>query len=509
MIIALYFVCLSTFAKTFSSENSIIEITNDWGEKTGEIKVCVVANGYFSNSATTNSCAKLQINIMEEYCWFDLYEHCGNHASKDNFEIRFIGEDNGESYYFTESQFNDIYNKTDFLELCKENNIIKIKLREITKYYPTTAEFKIYNCKDLYKKYIKTFNKSYKFNIENDLVYRDNKFICGNLPGDIITTISVKKYNEKLGSYITENIYLDYIITSFELNKVGKYKIKIENLYCKNEYFVNVLDKNKCQYKQVNDTIKISNLTPNFLNVIELVYNDKDTTFLFSLEKEYNLNLDKIGKYEITIHTKHQHTLDSVIYIHETIEPLKLLHSNFQNLPINKIAHNFTLHPNIKEYKDIYLKIKKSITISNLTKDYPNVIYIKYNDENQTRYETKSESIVIPTRKMGKYEITIYSKYHTVKKTIYNYNKEEKEENHNSNLTTKNPHQLVEKFYNIKKQIKSNKKLAKQLVKNSTEYNQMLSNIEKLKAEQKDIEQKYYEITNYSIYQHDKYLQTH
>lgn len=76
-------------------------------------------------------------------------------------------------------------------------------------------------------------------------------------------------------------------------------------------------------------------------------------------------------------------------------------------------------------------------------------------------------------------------------------------------LSNNTPHQLVEKFYNIKKQIKSNKKLAKQLVKNSTEYNQMLSNIEKLKAEQKEIEQKYYEITNYSIYQHDQYLQNH
>ena len=78
-----------------------------------------------------------------------------------------------------------------------------------------------------------------------------------------------------------------------------------------------------------------------------------------------------------------------------------------------------------------------------------------------------------------------------------------------SNNNTVTPHQLVEKFYNIKNQIKSNKKLAKQLVKNSTEYNQMLSNIKKLKAEQKDIEIKYYEITNYSIYQHDKYLLNH
>jgi hypothetical protein len=194
-------------------------------------------------------------------------------------------------------------------------------------------------------------------------------------------------------------------------------------------------------YKQVNDTIKISNLTPNYENLIKVIYNTNDTSYYVTKNKEYNLFLDKIGKYEISIFTKHHCVTNSVI-IQKAIEPLELLPSKINKLTTTKITHNFTLHPNIK-------------------------------------------------------------------KTIYNYNKEEKEEKHNSSLTTKNPHQLVEKFYNIKKQIKSNKKLAKQLVKNSTEYNQMLSNIEKLKEEQKDIEQKYYEMTNYSIYQHDKYLQTH
>ena len=84
MAIVLCLVCTMSFGqKTFSSEQFVVETEDEFGEKTGKIKVGILATGYFSNSATTNSCAQLMINIMEGHSWFSLYEYCNNHASHD------------------------------------------------------------------------------------------------------------------------------------------------------------------------------------------------------------------------------------------------------------------------------------------------------------------------------------------------------------------------------------------------------------------------------------------
>ena len=51
--------------KEFSSETFVTETVDEFGDKTGNMKVGIMATGYFSNSATSNSCAELIISIMK------------------------------------------------------------------------------------------------------------------------------------------------------------------------------------------------------------------------------------------------------------------------------------------------------------------------------------------------------------------------------------------------------------------------------------------------------------
>ena len=92
LISALCLLCNVIIAQmSFSSRNFITETVDEFGDKTGEVKVGISAKGYFSNSATTNSCAELIISMTKNLSWADLYEYCGNHPSNDLFNITFEG----------------------------------------------------------------------------------------------------------------------------------------------------------------------------------------------------------------------------------------------------------------------------------------------------------------------------------------------------------------------------------------------------------------------------------
>lgn len=148
-------ICLCGIAmfaqKTFSSENFTTETVDEFGDKTGEIKVGIIAKGYFSNSATTNSCAKFMISFKKKSSWYDLYEYCNNHASKDEFHTTFEGVATGEIVKAT------YFVPTAFLNLCRENDTIKVKLKDASEYGSTSAVFKLFHCKAFYQSYIKTF----------------------------------------------------------------------------------------------------------------------------------------------------------------------------------------------------------------------------------------------------------------------------------------------------------------------------------------------------------------
>ena len=152
MAIVLCLVCTMSFGqKTFSSEQFVVETEDEFGEKTGKIKVGILATGYFSNSATTNSCAQLMINIMEGHSWFSLYEYCNNHASHDDFLVTFIGTKTKKAVSTTHEI------PVEFIELCSENDTINVKLYGTESYSSTTAVFRLFNCKDFYATYINQF----------------------------------------------------------------------------------------------------------------------------------------------------------------------------------------------------------------------------------------------------------------------------------------------------------------------------------------------------------------
>ena len=152
MAIVLCLVCTMSFGqKSFSSEQFVVETEDEFGEKTGKIKVGILATGYFSNSATTNSCAQLMINIMEGHSWFSLYEYCNNHASHDDFRVTFIGTKTKKAVSTTHEI------PVEFIELCSENDTINVKLYGTESYSSTTAVFRLFNCKDFYATYINQF----------------------------------------------------------------------------------------------------------------------------------------------------------------------------------------------------------------------------------------------------------------------------------------------------------------------------------------------------------------
>jgi len=149
---------LVLLSQNFSSENFVTETVDEFGDKTGEIKVGIIAKGNFSNSATYQSCADLVLSFKEKESWYSLYEYCGNKSSEELFSITFIGT-------FTKEKINcgskfSLSIPYSFIELCKNNDTIKVKMEEITEYgSPTTAVFKLFNCQSFYSMYITQFGE--------------------------------------------------------------------------------------------------------------------------------------------------------------------------------------------------------------------------------------------------------------------------------------------------------------------------------------------------------------
>lgn len=176
---------------SFSSRNFITETVDEFGDKTGNIKVGISAKGYFSNAATTNSCAELIISITKNHSWTNLYEYCGDHASSDDFIVTFEGT-------ATKEIVKAIYSvPMDFLKLCKNNDTIKVRMKENSDYGTTSAVFKLFKCKSFYNDYTNTFGEIQyrKFQIRDNSLYVYNTEIAANelYPSFDLPSIELKK----------------------------------------------------------------------------------------------------------------------------------------------------------------------------------------------------------------------------------------------------------------------------------------------------------------------------
>ena len=222
---------------SFSSRNFITETVDEFGDKTGDFKVGIIAKGYFSNSATTNSCAELVISMMKNKSWTDLYEYCGDHASSDDFITTFEGTSTNE---IVKTSYNI---PLSFLELCKRNDTVKVKMRETSDYGTTSAVFKLFNCKTLYKNYIKTFgeieytfykNKGTFLNVYNTKIAVYDKFPSPDLP--TIEFWKASRYiskNIKFGGKFTNG---DYVSTNGERIVIDGRPITKDDYLCKPDY---------------------------------------------------------------------------------------------------------------------------------------------------------------------------------------------------------------------------------------------------------------------------------
>ena len=155
-ILVLMFILFSTVSysqREYSSKIFITEAIDEFGDKTGQNKVCILANGYFSNSATSNSCAQLVISIMENVGFYNFYEYCNSNVSYEDLIITFIGTSTNECI----KCHNRI--KYNFLDMCSENDTIKVKITSANYYSNTVGVFKIYKCKEFYKMVIEEFGE--------------------------------------------------------------------------------------------------------------------------------------------------------------------------------------------------------------------------------------------------------------------------------------------------------------------------------------------------------------
>lgn len=247
-ILVLVFCCLFTSygqGLNFTSENFKTETVDEFGDNTGDIKVGIHAKGYFSNSATTNSCAELIISFMKDKSpWVSLYEYCSNSSSKELYKITWTGTTTNETIIT-----GDYLISLKILDLFKDNDVIKIKMIERTEYgTPTTAVFKLYKGKEFYNSYISEFGvpEKYEFyNIGGQFLEIYSKPSYDKNPNDIF----IIKFNttyEYLGRTYQEGMSIDGKF------KNGKYiSIYGKSLYIDNEF----IQKGKYDYQYKLDNI--------------------------------------------------------------------------------------------------------------------------------------------------------------------------------------------------------------------------------------------------------------
>ena len=243
MAMVLCLVCTMSFGQyNFSSENFVVNAVNEFGEEIGETIVGIRAKGYFSNSATTNSCANFYVKFIESDGWFSLYEYCGSHASHDSFRATFIGTKTKKEVI----AINDI--SLEFIRLCLGNDTINVKLRETSTYGTTTAVFRLFKCKDFYKKYVKQFGEE---KLKEKLIEIDEKYYRNNPPTilplsttvdkeinvfDLVPNkeniIHITKYSDNISDYIYYKSYSTKDKTfKFNINEIGKYKVEVITQY--------------------------------------------------------------------------------------------------------------------------------------------------------------------------------------------------------------------------------------------------------------------------------------
>ena len=266
--------------KEFSSETFVTETIDEFGDKTGNMKVGVMATGYFSNSATSNSCAELIISIMKDKSWYSLYEYCGNHSSDESFSVIFTGTATHETLKIN---YDIPY---EFIELCKNNDTIYVKMNETGRYATTTAIFKLFGCKNLYKLYLETFGTPNMITfIENGdfLKIYKNAIPQGELDMDM-PKITCNKPYDYLGKHYDNGVRLDGKFTNGSYISVFGTNITVDGNKAKSE-------RSNLEYKWFLKNVHVGSVIR-----IEYEYDSNIFEIITITEEQYKTIIDFFNK---------------------------------------------------------------------------------------------------------------------------------------------------------------------------------------------------------------------
>ena len=145
--------------KTFNSEIFEVETVDEYYNFTGNIRLGISAEGYFSNYNTKDNYAAIIIKFDKEQPYYipSLYLYKSMYKVTNKiFILTLFGTTTNDTI------INNNIPTKEFIKLCQYNDTVKISMREITNYEPMIAQFIIYNCKYFYERYITRFGE-YKY----------------------------------------------------------------------------------------------------------------------------------------------------------------------------------------------------------------------------------------------------------------------------------------------------------------------------------------------------------
>lgn len=148
---------VTSFAQVgFETNFEIVEKTDDFGEKTGESMLFVLAKGKFSNSVATNETAYLAIRMEEYKALYVMLEYEQMYRYKDAAIIELKGKTEGETYKYSTM----LLPVQQVYDLFSRNDTVDVYVNSVKKgVYYTKGWFRITGCKQISDLYRKQFEK--------------------------------------------------------------------------------------------------------------------------------------------------------------------------------------------------------------------------------------------------------------------------------------------------------------------------------------------------------------
>ena len=141
----------------FETTFEIVEKTDDFGEKTGESTLLVLAKGKFSNSVVTKETAYLTISMEEQKALYVMSKYRIMNIYEDEATIELKGKTDGETYTYSTmklpvQQIDNIFSRNDTVDVYVNS------VRTGAGYY-TKGWFRITGCNQISDLYRKQFNR--------------------------------------------------------------------------------------------------------------------------------------------------------------------------------------------------------------------------------------------------------------------------------------------------------------------------------------------------------------